>query len=281
MISPLQQLIVEKEQLIDKRAMNQAAYIPVTSALPLPINYPLTRSRYSPERVSTRTLSPSFRKSGTCTTAPVSSVAGLVPPVAVSPRIPGSVDEIARIAKFGGSIATIDPSSAKRISQLSDSFKNLAPVPTSRSATLICSYVSLSINTKSEPSRYRNCIGFFSIRTISTSSPERKRTSLRLPVFIFRILACTNARRLPGVRCVYSSIWYSSPSIRRTPPTRKSFVVAMKSLKTANFDDVSPKIRMKRWKTGHSAGRSLSDIQPRANRGKFTENSEGQNGMKK
>ena len=47
---------------------------------------------YSPERVSTLTLSPMSTKSGTLIVAPVSSVAGLVPPPeAVSPRSPGSV----------------------------------------------------------------------------------------------------------------------------------------------------------------------------------------------
>ena len=45
---------------------------------------------YSPERVSTLTLSPMSTKSGTLIVAPVSSVAGLVPPPeAVSPRRPG------------------------------------------------------------------------------------------------------------------------------------------------------------------------------------------------
>src|SRR5207245_6086799 len=39
-----------------------------------------TRPRYSPVRVSTFTTSPSLRNSGTCTTAPVSRVAGLFPP---------------------------------------------------------------------------------------------------------------------------------------------------------------------------------------------------------
>src|SRR3954453_15766679 len=46
---------------------------------------------YSPERVSTLTLSPMSTKSGKLTVAPVSRVAGLVPPPeAVSPRRPGS-----------------------------------------------------------------------------------------------------------------------------------------------------------------------------------------------
>ena len=42
--------------------------------------------------MSTLTRSPMFTNSGTLTTAPVSSVAGLFPPPeAVSPRTPGSV----------------------------------------------------------------------------------------------------------------------------------------------------------------------------------------------
>src|SRR2546427_134352 len=65
-----------------------------------------TRPRYSPVRVSTFTMSPSLRKSGTKTTAPVSSVAGFVPPCAVSPRTPGSVLAIASSTKFGSSTAT-------------------------------------------------------------------------------------------------------------------------------------------------------------------------------
>lgn len=56
--------------------------------------YPLARAMYSPVRVSTRIVSPSLMNSGTRTTAPVSSLAGLAPPVAVSPRNPGSVSTI-------------------------------------------------------------------------------------------------------------------------------------------------------------------------------------------
>src|SRR3954466_12261353 len=50
------------------------------------------RDMYSPVAVWTFTRSPMFTNSGTCTVAPVSSVAGLLPPPdAVSPRTPGSV----------------------------------------------------------------------------------------------------------------------------------------------------------------------------------------------
>ena len=46
---------------------------------------------YEPERVSTLTRSPMFTNRGTFTVAPVSSVAGLLPPpLAGSPRTPGS-----------------------------------------------------------------------------------------------------------------------------------------------------------------------------------------------
>ncbi len=47
---------------------------------------------YEPERVSTLIRSPMLTNSGTLTVAPVSSVAGLLPPPdAVSPFTPGSV----------------------------------------------------------------------------------------------------------------------------------------------------------------------------------------------
>src|SRR5690606_9371413 len=62
----------------------------------------LTRLTYSPERVSTLITSSCPTNSGTRTTAPVSSVAGLPPPPEVSPRTPGSVWVILSSTKFGG-----------------------------------------------------------------------------------------------------------------------------------------------------------------------------------
>src|SRR5688500_19442613 len=47
--------------------------------------------------------------SGTRTTAPVSSVAGLPPPPEVSPRTPGSVSTIFSSTKFGGCTAIGTP----------------------------------------------------------------------------------------------------------------------------------------------------------------------------
>src|SRR5690606_11943924 len=62
----------------------------------------LTRETYSPERVSTLMVSSWATNSGTRTTAPVSSVAGLPPVPAVSPFTPGSVSTIFSSTKFGG-----------------------------------------------------------------------------------------------------------------------------------------------------------------------------------
>src|SRR5690606_16592004 len=68
----------------------------------LVFHHHLTRLTYSPERVSTLTISSWLTNSGTRTTAPVSSVAGLPPPPEVSPRTPGSVSVIFSSTKFGG-----------------------------------------------------------------------------------------------------------------------------------------------------------------------------------
>src|SRR6266702_2395244 len=54
-----------------------------------------------------RILSPGFTKRGTLTMAPVSSVAGLVTLLAVSPRTPGSALITSSSRKFGSSTETI------------------------------------------------------------------------------------------------------------------------------------------------------------------------------
>ena len=55
------------------------------------------------------TISPSDRKSGTLTTAPVERIAGLLPPAAVSPFTPGSVCSILKSTKIGGITDKGDP----------------------------------------------------------------------------------------------------------------------------------------------------------------------------
>ena len=59
------------------------------------------RARYSPERVSTLIFSPGSTNSGTCTTRPVSSVAGLRAPDTRSPCTPGSVSVTSELDRGG------------------------------------------------------------------------------------------------------------------------------------------------------------------------------------
>ena len=83
-------------------------------------------------------ISPSLRNSGTFTTAPVSSLAGLEPPVTVSPRAPGSVSTIFSSAKIGGVTCSGMPFHSNTL-QLSCSLSHFAASP-----TLILSAVSCS-----------------------------------------------------------------------------------------------------------------------------------------
>src|SRR5437660_330940 len=84
------------------------------------------------------TTSPSLRKSGTWTTAPVSSVARLVPPCAVSPRRPGSVLAMASSTKFGTSTVVGTPS-MYRTSTSVFSFRYSRASPTSSADSETCS----------------------------------------------------------------------------------------------------------------------------------------------
>src|SRR5262245_52688804 len=68
------------------------------------------RERYAPSAVSTRIFSPSFTKGGTCTTSPVSSLAGLVTLEAVALFKPGSVSITVISTVCGSSTPTGLPS---------------------------------------------------------------------------------------------------------------------------------------------------------------------------
>src|SRR5438094_323020 len=65
-----------------------------------------TRAWYSPVSVLTRTLSPSLMNGGTCTTSPVSSVAGFTFALAVAPLMPGTVSLTTRSTVCGSSMPT-------------------------------------------------------------------------------------------------------------------------------------------------------------------------------
>src|ERR1700733_8313654 len=68
------------------------------------------RDRYAPSAVSTRIFSPSLMKGGTCTTRPVSSLAGLVTEEAVADLRPGSVSTTINTTICGSSMPTGTPS---------------------------------------------------------------------------------------------------------------------------------------------------------------------------
>src|SRR6267154_3372040 len=68
------------------------------------------RERYAPSAVSTRIFSPSLMNGGTCTTKPVSVLAGLVTLDAVADFNPGSVCTTVNSTICGSSIPTALPS---------------------------------------------------------------------------------------------------------------------------------------------------------------------------
>src|SRR5690606_39351687 len=76
----------------------------------LPPSRHQARPRYSPVRVSTFTFSPVVMNSGTLISAPVSRVAGLVPPVERSPCRPGSVCATVSSTEAGSSTYSAVPS---------------------------------------------------------------------------------------------------------------------------------------------------------------------------
>ena len=87
------------------------------------------RDRYSPVLVSILILSPWLTNRGTATVAPVSTVAGLLAPVAVSPLNPGSVSVISSSTNRGGSTENTLPL-WEQILHISFSFTNFSASPT-------------------------------------------------------------------------------------------------------------------------------------------------------
>src|SRR6185312_14887038 len=117
----------------------------------------LRRSRYSPVRVSILITSPTLMNSGTLTLAPVLILAGLVAPVAVSPRKPGSASVTACSMKLGSVTPTARPLK-NSTSTLMFSGMNAAWSPTVSRGICTWSYVDVSMNTKESASPYRYCI---------------------------------------------------------------------------------------------------------------------------
>src|SRR6478735_7850126 len=99
------------QQLVGADRARLALVTEPERALPgLPTRRHYARARYSPVRVSTLRVSPTSMKSGTCTTSPVSIVAGFRAPDTRSPWMPGSVSLTTRSTDAGRSTPSTSPS---------------------------------------------------------------------------------------------------------------------------------------------------------------------------
>src|SRR4051794_10109953 len=160
---------------------------------------------------------------------PVSSVAGLVPPVDRSPCRPGSVEVICSTTDVGSSTYSGVPSCSATTASWFSSMKRAAS-PTVAAGTWIWSYVEPSMKTKSSPSLYRYCMSRLSTFAVSTLVPALKVLSTTLPDSTALSLVRTNAGPLPGLTCWNSTTDQSWPSRFSTMPFFRSFVDATSSL---------------------------------------------------
>src|SRR3954470_7647289 len=96
--------------------------------------------------------------------------------------------------------------------------------------TVIWSYVSRSMKTKSSPSWYRYCMVRLSTVAVSTLVPALKVLSTTLPERTFLSVVRTNAPPLPGLTCWNSTTDHNSPSRLSTRPFFRSLVEAMSYL---------------------------------------------------
>src|SRR5438128_353021 len=122
---------------------------------------------YRFSRGSIFSLSPTFTKSGTWTTPPVSSVAGFVTFETVSPFTPGSVSTTVSSTDEGS--CTLDglPFTASTCTVALGCMHGSSS-STSACGTATCSYASQSTTSTSEPASYRYCPFFTSVCTRSS-----------------------------------------------------------------------------------------------------------------
>src|SRR5439155_2646350 len=179
------------------------------------------RSRYTPSRGSTRTFSPSLMKSGTWTVTPFESFAGLVLAVLVALRITGEVSTTVNSTTDGSSMPTGRPFSHSTWMCISGCSQS-AWSPAASASSVCCSYLVVSITCTPPWSRYKTWNSLVSSGASSTKSVAARRVSKVFPVTRLRSRTCTNARRLPGVRCVKSITRHGCPSIMMTWPRRMS-----------------------------------------------------------
>ena len=155
---------------------------------------------------------PGSTNSGTWMTAPVSSVAGFVPPPETeSPRRPGSVSrdgQVDRARQLQVSRLAVDEQHVHLAARRDPAQR----VRDGRSGTAICSKDSVSMKCASVPSAYRNCIFRDSVCTGRNFSPALNVRSITLPSAALRSLVRTNAPPLPGLTCWNSRILKIVPS---------------------------------------------------------------------
>src|SRR5262249_28176184 len=187
------------------------------------------RPRSRPSRVSTLIFSPVEMNSGTATVAPVSTVAGLVPPVDRSPCNPGSVYVISSTTLVGSSTYSGTPSCVATVASASGS-RYLAASPTVPAGTWVWWVDSRAMKQEDSPSAYRYCIVRLSTVAVSTLVPALNVLSTTLPDSTFFSVVRTNAPPLPGLTCWNSTTAHSSPSRLSTRPFLRSLVVAMSCL---------------------------------------------------
>src|SRR3546814_188324 len=183
----------------------------------------LTRETYSPERVSTLITSSWPTNSGTRTTAPVSSVAGLPPPPEVSPRTPGSVSVIFSSTKFGGMTWIGVP--FHRVTTPSSSPLGHFPAPPMPALSdWTCSKDSGFMKCQYSPSLYRYCMSVSITSAASIESVAFMVTSCTRPDLIMRYFTRVNAWPLPGLTYSVSTMIAGSPLTRIFIPFLTSFM---------------------------------------------------------
>ena len=139
------------------------------------------------------------------TTAPVSSFATLVPPVTVSPFMPGSVSTIFSSTCAGG--VTVSGWPFQRVTmQVRPSWSHCAASPTAARLAVCCSKDSGCMKWKKSPSVYRYCMSTSTTSAPSTVSPDLKVRSMVRPVFRLRMRTRLKAWPLPGLTNSFSTI---------------------------------------------------------------------------
>src|SRR5918912_3273460 len=168
--------------------------------------------------------SPVFTNSGTCTTAPVSSVAGFVTFETVSPFTPGSVSVTTSSTDAGSCTPDGFPSTCRICTDV-DGCMYCSSFATSARGSANCSYVSSSMKCASLPSSYRYWTFFTSVWMRGNFSPARNVLSTTEPESRLFSFVRTNAPPFPGFTCWNSTMRQTPPSSSMCMPFRNWLVL--------------------------------------------------------